>query len=140
MTVILKTVYLFKQKRQRKSDLSPCGGLAQSRHSAHIFEDNETFLHPRPASFHTCWPHFGISVLAGVDGGAVRVTGAKGIAPSCDYKVQPKTQPCLFLWNGNISLPFCIRPGVCYLPGWVQGDSCLSGRRTTCSREGPSDC
>lgn len=139
MTVTLKSVYFEVQKRQRKSDPWPSGVLARSRRSARMFEDNETSLHPCPASFHTCWPHFGISVFAGVDGGAVRVTGAKGIAPSCDYKVQPKTQPCLFLWNGNISSPFCIRPGVCYLPGWVQGDSCLSGRRTTCSREGPSD-
>lgn len=49
------------------------------------------------------------------------------------------TLAMFFLCNSNISSPFCIPPGVCYLHGRVQGNSCLSGRRTTCSREGPSD-
>lgn len=42
------------------------------------------------------------------------------------------------LWNNNSS-PFRVPPGVRYLHGRVQGDSCLSGRRTTGCREGPSD-
>lgn len=92
-----------------------------------------SWLHPPPFPL----TPVGLCVFTGVDGGAVRVMGAKGVAPSCDYKVKGWTEPFVSLEQQH-RLTFVLRPGVCHLPGWVQGHSRLPGRRTTCGSKGPS--
>lgn len=92
-----------------------------------------SWLHPPSAAL----TPVGFCVFTGVDGGAVRVMGAKGVAPSCDYKVKDWTQPCVSPQQQH-HVTFVLRPGVCHLPGWLQGHSRLSGCRTTCGRKGPS--
>lgn len=85
---------------------------------------------------HTCW--VGPSV-AGVEGGAVRVTGARGAAPSGDYKVTDWSSRA-FLWTSSMSSPLSTCPGVRYLRGRFQGHGCLSARRPTRRPKGPPDC
>lgn len=69
----------------------------------------------------------GLSVSAGVDGGAVRVTGAKGVAPSCDYKVKEGSFQAV-LWGAACPhLCVCVQVCATYTDGFRATAVCPVG-------------